>query len=266
MDDYDITHTSDYCYRVACGVPQTYREAQMSPEAPGWKRAVREELESLKESNTFELTPLPEGRNRVGGRWVYVTKENADGGKIFKARYVAKGYNQIKGIDYHETFAPTASFTSIRALMQVAVQNDVIIHQMDVKAAYLHAPIDTEIFQEQPEGFEESSGTGEQLVCKLKKSLYGLKQSGRNLYKLLHNHLEQNNFVRNLSDHSVYRRQIGNETIPVIIWVDDLIIAASNSDLLDEFKDTMKSQFNMKDLGKISCFLVKTAGRNEGGC
>lgn len=104
----DVTNVSvDYCCRAVYGVPQTYREALMSPEAPGWEHAMKEEMDSLKENDTFELTTLPEGRKTVGGRWVYALKENAETGKIFKARYVAKGYNQTEGIDYHETFAPT---------------------------------------------------------------------------------------------------------------------------------------------------------------
>lgn len=125
---------------------------------------------------------------------------------------------------------------------------------MDVKTAYLHAPIDEEIYLEQPEGFEVTLKTNEKLVCKLKKSLYGLKQSGRNWYKQLNDHLERNNFKKNQSDNCVYRKQTKDGTIVVIIWVDDLVIAASNSDILNRFKDTMKTQFNMKDLGKISCF------------
>lgn len=148
--------------------------------------------------------------------------------------------------------------------MQVAVQNNYIVHQMDVKTAYLHAPIDEEIYLAQPEGFEKTSETREQLVCKLKKSLYGLKQSGRNWYKQLNDHLEQNNFERNKSDHCVYRKQIGNESIVVIIWVDDLIIAASNNELLNGFKDTMKAKFSMKDLGKISYFLGIQFEQKEG--
>ena len=253
--DEDVSNASvDYCYRAICGVPQTYKEALQSPEATEWQRAMKEEVDSLKQNDTFELTSLPVGRNVVGGKWVYALKENAEKGNVFKARYVAKGYNQTEGIDYNETFSPTANITSVRALMQIAVQNDLIVHQMDVKTAFLHAPLEEDIYLEQPEGFDKTE-KGEKLVCKLKKSLYGLKQSGRNWYKLLNDHLEQDNFVRNLSDHCVYRKQIGDEQIIVTIWVDDLIIAASSNDLLKEFKGTMKAKFNMKDLGKISYFL-----------
>lgn len=95
-------------------------------------------------------------------------------------RYIAKGYSQIAKIDYQETFAPTARMSSVRMLMQQAVQNDMITHQMDVKTAYLNAPIDCNIYIKQPEGFEKVGKNGEMLVCKLKKSLYGLKQSGPN--------------------------------------------------------------------------------------
>ena len=134
---------------------------------------MKEELDSLEENDTFELTSLPKGKNTVGGKWVYAVKENVEKGKIFKARYVAKGYSQTEGIDYHEACAPTANLTSLRALMQVAVQNDLIVHQMDVKSAYLHAPIDEEIFLVglQPQGFEKTSETGGKLVYKLKKSI-----------------------------------------------------------------------------------------------
>lgn len=88
-------------------------------------------------------------------------------------------------------------------------------------------------------------------MYKLKKSLYGLKQSGRNWYKLLNDHLEQDSFVRNLSDHCVYWKQVENDVILVIIWVNDLIIAASNNNILNKFNNTVRSRFNMKDLGKI---------------
>lgn len=117
---------------------------------------MKEEMDSLKENDTFELTTLPEGRKIVGGRWVYALKENAERGKIFKARYVAKGYNQTEGIDYHETFAPTANLTSVRALMPIPAQKDFFVHQMDVRTAYLHAPIEEDIYLEQPEGFSRN--------------------------------------------------------------------------------------------------------------
>ena len=151
-------------------------QAVGSKKSKMWADAMKEEINSLTENETFSLTTLPKGKQAVGGRWVYAVKESPDGSETFKARYEAKGYGQVEGIDYKETFSPTANMTSVRTLMQVAIQDDLILHQMDVKTAYLHAPIDCELYMEQPEGFEDKSKTGEHLVCKLNKSLYGLKQ------------------------------------------------------------------------------------------
>ena len=94
---------------------------------------MKDEINSLIENKTFTRTPLPRRKQAVGGRWVYTVKESPDGSETYKARYVAKGYGQVEGIDYKETFSPTANMTSVRALMQVAVQEDLTLHQMDVK-------------------------------------------------------------------------------------------------------------------------------------
>ena len=97
----------------------------------------------------------------MGGHWVSAVKESPDGSETCKARYVAKGYGQMEGIDNEESFSPTANMTSVQTFMQVAVQEDLILHQMDVKTAYLHALMDCEVYREQPEGFEIRSKTGE---------------------------------------------------------------------------------------------------------
>lgn len=240
-DDADQPLTIDYCYRVACDVPQTLKEALGSLKSEQWVEAMEDEMNSLKENNTFTLTTLPEGKRAVGGRWVYAIKENPDG-RVYKARYVAKGYSQVAGIDYNETFSPTADITSVRVLMQLAAQYNLKLHQMDVKTAYLHAPIDCEIYMKQPEGFEVESKTGEELVCKLSKSLYGLKQSGRNWNKMLHDFLIENDFVQNSADYCVYSKQTDKERVILIIWVDDLIIAASNDQILRDVKEMLRIQ------------------------
>lgn len=249
-----VSISVDFCYRM-CDVPQTFKEAMSSPKAEVWAKAMQEEIESLKENDTFTLTTLPEGKHEVGGRWVYAIKSNADQSETYKARYVAKGYNQVMGIDYKETFSPTANLTSVRILMQMAAQYDLELHQMDVKTAYLHAPIDCDVYMEQPEGFEVKSDTSEKLVCKLNKSLYGLKQSGRNWNKMLSDYLTKNEFVQNPADHCVYTKQAGKERAILVIWVDDLLIAASNDELLNDVKKTLAMKFNMKDLGKLRHFL-----------
>lgn len=232
----------DFCYRAVCDVPHTYQDAIASTKARQWNAAMREEIQSLEENEAFTLTQLPPGKQTVGGRWVHALKTEIDGSDKYKARFVAKGYSQKPGTDYDETFSPTADMTSVRVVMQKTVQDNLVLHQMDVKTAYLHAPIDCEIYMEQPEGFE-------------KKSICGLKQSGRNWNAMLHTCLIENDFVQNSADTCVYTRERNNEKVILIIWVDDLIIAANNESVLKNVKRMLAERFKMKDMGKLKHFL-----------
>ena len=250
----DYVRTVDYCYRMAY-VPSSYSEAFYSPNGHKWQKAMDAEMKALKDNETFELTTLPEGRTVVGGRWVYAVKMGPEGDEQYKARFVAKGYSQVPNIDYHETFSPTARITSIRMLMQIAAQEDMLVHQMDVKTAYLNAPIDHEIYIEQPEGYERRGRNGEKLVCKLKRSLYGLKQSGRNWNNMLDMHLKDEGFSQSEVDTCVYYKWEGKSKTIVIVWVDDIIIATSSESALKRVKDSLSKMFKMKDLGRLSWFL-----------
>ena len=158
----------------------------------------------------------------------------------------------MQDIDYKETFAPTARMSSVRTLLQRTVQNNMTVHQMDVKTAYLNAPIDREIYIEQPEGFEKLGNNGEKLVCKLNRPLYRLKQSGRNWNNLLHTFLVKEKFTQSLADPCLYVRSIDDERcVIVIIWVDDIIIAASDSDLRKSVEDLLSNRFKMTDLSEL---------------
>ena len=254
----------DSCYRAICDIPQTYQDAIVSTKSRHWKNAMNDEMRSLEENETFSLTKLPPGKQAVGGRWVYTLKSDIDGSDRYKARFVAKGYSQKPGTDYEETFSPTADMTSVRVVMQKAAQENLILHQMDVKTAYLHAPIDREIYIQQPEGYEKKSEADEMLVWKLQKSLYGLKQSGRNWNAMLHTCLSENGFVQNPADHCVYTRENQNEKVILIIWVDDLILAASDESVLKSVKSMLTERFQMKDLGKMKHFLGIDFDQAEG--
>lgn len=255
LNDYVVnnaTHSVDYCYLVA---PNSYADAMSADQCGKWQEAMQEEFDALVENDTFELTEVPVDRSVVGGKWVYAVKTEQNGQERFKARYVAKGYSQTPDIDYKETFAPTARVTSIRMLLQLAIQEGMSIHQMDVKTAYLNAPIDCDIYMEQPEGFEKSGCQGEKLVWKLKKSLYGLKQSGHNWNKVLHQYLIGENFDESMSDPCVYTKKVGESKVILIVWVDDILIAASDETILNDVKSNLSVKFKMKDLGKMSWFL-----------
>ena len=212
--DSDGMHvTVDYCCRAVCGIPQTYGEAMQSDNSKEWRKAMNEEIQSLNENITFTPTTLPVGNKPVGGRWVYAIKSGVDGNDQYKARFVAKGYSQKMGVDYGETFSPTADLTSVRIVIQKAVQENLLVHQMDVKTAFLHAPIDHEIYINPPEGYEEKEG----VVYKLEKSLYGLKQSGRNWNRVLHDCLTENGFTQNQADNCVYSQESKEGKVIIIV-------------------------------------------------
>lgn len=252
-DDLDSAScTFDQCYRINDS-PRSYSEAVSSPEASQWNLAMEEEMRALQDHDTFELVPRPPDQNVIGGRWVYNVKVGQNNEETFKARYVAKGYAQVRDINYSETFSPTARMASVRTLMDVAVQEDLTVHQMDVKSAYLNAPIDHTVFIEQPLGFNQ--GENNKFVFKLKKSLYGLKQSGRLWNNLLHHFLISQNFIQSMCDNCVYTRHRDNTKDIIVVWVDDLIIASSNLQCVNEVKRMLSLKFKMKDLGEISWFL-----------
>ncbi|MCO5582384.1 hypothetical protein L7F22_036279 [Adiantum nelumboides] len=143
-----------------------------------WEQAMEEEMVALDVNETWELVPLPEGKKSIGCKWVYKVKHNADGSiSRYKARLVAKGYAQTYGIDYEETFSPVAKMAIVHAVIVVAASKGWLLHQMDVKNAFLHGDLQEEVYMEQPQGYEEVKHPGH--VCKLKKALYGLKQAPR---------------------------------------------------------------------------------------
>lgn len=147
--------------------------------------------------------------------------------------------------------------------MQKAAQEDLIRHQMDVQTAYLH-PIDCEIYMEWPEGYDVQSQTNEKMVCRLEKSLSGLKQSGRNWNKMLHDYLCENMFVQNPADHCVDTRETEHDELIILIWVDDLVIAASDEGALKAVKEMLAVKFQMKDLGRLKNFLGITFDQCNG--
>ncbi|MEE4247441.1 MAG: reverse transcriptase domain-containing protein [Kangiellaceae bacterium] len=261
LDDY-VTKTTDrkadfdtdYCYRLTMNIPSTYSEAITSPESHQWQAAMESEIANFENNDVYELTELPNDRDSVKGRWVYAVKENPNQNLKYKARYVAKGFSQKAGVDYDETFAPTAKMTTIRTLMNVVAQDDMVIHQLDVKAAYLNAPIDHEIYLEQAQGFEVKSAS-KNLVWKLKKSVYGLKQSGRNWNETLDDYLKERGFENSIVDPCLYTRTKKDSTVLMLVWVDDILIAGSDKETVDVVKTEMKAKFDITDFGRLSYFL-----------
>lgn len=235
--------------------PQTMSEALKTPDADEWKAAAEAELESLAENHAWELVPLPQGKKTVGSRWVFKVKRKEDGSvDRYKCRLVAKGYSQRPGIDFDETFSPVVTFTTIRALIAYATQRGMFIHQMDVVTAFLNGKLVEEIYMDQPESFEEPGK--ERLVCRLLKSLYGLKQSPRCWSRELREFLSSEGFTQSQADPCLfYRRSETGNLIVIAVYVDDLIIAADLDEDVTATKEMLKHRFKMTDLGQLSFLL-----------
>ncbi|GJU17517.1 retrotransposon protein, putative, ty1-copia subclass [Tanacetum coccineum] len=160
------------------GEPANYKAALLDPESKKWLDAMNVEMQSMKDNDVWVLVELPPNARTVGSKWLFKKKTDMDGAVyIFKARLVAKGFTQTYGVDYEETFSPVADIRAIRILIAIAAYYDYEIWQMDVKTAFLNGHLSEEVYMEQPEGFVNPKYPNH--VCKLKRSIYGLKQASR---------------------------------------------------------------------------------------
>ena len=161
MEDYvlddNFNNEAHLCMAAvvsSTGVPSSIKEAL---DDPNWKAAINTEFDSLVDNKVWILVPKQENRKIISGKWHFVVKHCAYGEILkYKARYVVKGFIQIFGVDLNETYSPTVRLTSLRCLWAIAAQQKCLVYQVDIKMAYLNAPIDEEIYMQQPEGFESS--------------------------------------------------------------------------------------------------------------
>ena len=246
--------------------PENFENAINSEQKDKWLEAMKTEIESLNETQTWDLVPREKGQNIIPGRWVYKIKHDSNGNiDKFKARYVAKGFKQIEGIEYSDTFAPTSKPETFKILLALSAIENFFLKQMDVKAAYLHPKIDKEVYLEQPKGFEKLDSNGNKLVCKLKKSIYGLKQAAKNWYQELSNFLIQQGFERSKHDYCLFLKNKENGKLYVLTWVDDLVIAGKSQNEIDKLKNSLESKFKMDDRGDLEWFLGMRILKTEKG-
>ena len=217
---------------------------------------MKTEIESLNETQTWDLVPKEKGQNIIPGRWVYKIKHDSNGNiDKFKARYVAKGFKQIEGIEYSDTFAPTNKHETFKILLALSAIKNFFLKQLDVKEAYLHPKIDEEVYLEQPKGFEKLDSNSNKLVCKLTKSIYGLKQAAKNWYRELSNFLIQQGFERSKHDYCLFLKNKENDKLYVLTWVDDLVIAGNSQIEINKLKRSLESKFKMDDKEILNGFL-----------
>ena len=213
---------------------------------------MKTEIKILNETETWDLVPKEKGQNFIPGHWVYKIKHDSNGNiDKFKARYVAKSFKQTEGIKYSDTFAPTSKPETFKILLALSAIENFFLKQMDVKAAYLHPKINEEVYLEQPKGFEKLDNNGNKLVCKLKKSIYGLKQAAKNWYQELSTFLIQQ-FLREESTITVFfQKNKKIDKLYVLTWVDDLVIAGNSQNEIDKLKSSLESKSKMDDRGDL---------------
>ena len=241
--------------------PQTVKEALNCLEKEQWEAAMQKEMDSIYTNGVWDLVELPANRTPVGNKWVFKKKTKADGSiERYKARLVAQGFSQKQGLDYDETFSPVIRFESFRSLIAVAVQKRLKLHQLDITAAFLNGHLEEKVFMKQPEGFVVEGK--EDLVCKLKMSLYGLKQSPRCWNFTLDAHLKGMGFVQSTNDPCIYTSSGGEPTI-IGVYVDDFVIAGESSERIEQVKASLSEKFDVKDLGELHYFLGVQVGQDH---
>ena len=255
--------------------PTDVNEAVNGPDAKEWKSAIIEEYIALMENSTWDIVDLPKGQKLIDSRFVLKTKLRSNGEiERRKARLVAKGYNQRPGIDFHETFAPVVRMSTIRIMMALATEMKLIVHQMDVVSAYLNGDLDEELYMNLPEELESSLKeivathrhqdtvcksqewlrqiqSGGRKACRLQRSIYGLRQSGRMWNRKLDHALKSLGLKPSAADPCLYVQRTGETIMLIAIYVDDLVIATNNVENMRMVKESLQRVFKMKDLGPI---------------
>ncbi|KAJ9671119.1 hypothetical protein PVL29_027218 [Vitis rotundifolia] len=242
-------------------IPKTVIEALNHP---GWKNAMLEEIHALEDNHSWKLIELPQGKKVVGCKWVFAVKVNPDGSVArLKVRLVTRGYAQTYGVDYSDTFSPVAKLNSVRLFISIAASQQWMIHQLDIKNAFLHGDLEEEVYMEQPPGFVAQGEYGK-VFC-LKKALYGLKQSPRAWFGKFSKAIQAFGMNKSKKDHSVFYKKSAAGIILLLVYVNDIVITGNDHAGISDLKAFMHSKFHTKDLGELKYFLGIEVSRSKKG-
>ncbi|KAJ9682521.1 hypothetical protein PVL29_018440 [Vitis rotundifolia] len=208
-----------------------------------WFKAMQEEIKALIQNRTWDLVPRPPTANIVGSKWMFKTKLKEDGTiDRYKARLVARGFSQMPGLDFGETFSPVIKYTTIRLILSLAVTLGWAMKQLDVKNAFLHGFLKEEVFMEQPLGFINEDLPNH--VCKLKRSFYGLKQAPRVWFDRLSQSLLHLGFYYGKTDLSLFILCKGQSIVLLFIYVDDIIVTGNDNNIISDLISTLSRIFS----------------------
>ena len=192
-----------------------------------------------------------ENYTRVGCKWVFKTNHDSKSNiERYKARLIAKGYTRKGGIDYKETFSLVSKKDSLRIIMALVAYYDLEIHQIDVKITFLNGDLEEDVYVDQPRGFSMEGES--QMVCKLKTSINGLKQAFRQWYIKFNTIIISFGFKENTIDRCIYQKISGSKFIFLVLYIDDILLAANDLGIMHETKEFLAKNFEMKDMGEAS--------------
>ncbi|RVW81474.1 Retrovirus-related Pol polyprotein from transposon RE1 [Vitis vinifera] len=265
MSNYVSNHRlseSNKSFVNQLAIPNSVQEALADPR---WKAVMNEEIKSLQKNETWELVKCPPRKKSVGCRWIYTVKYKADGSiEQFKARLVAKGYTQTYGIDYTETFASIAKINTVRVLLSLAANLDWSLRQFDVKNVFLHGELSEEVYMDLPPGCMVSEKQC-QKVCKLKKSLYGLKQSPRAWFGRFTKSMRAFGYRQSNSDHTLFLKKQHGKITAFIVYVDDMVVIGNDPEERKALQNYLSKEFEMKNLGPLKYFFGIEVSRSSEG-
>ena len=241
--------------------PSSYIEAVTSTDADFWKMAINEEYQALMTNETWSVVPCPPDRVPIKCKWIFKFKPAANGqASRYRARLVACGYSQRPGIDYDETYAAVVTHDTLRTLMSIVAAEDLEMFQMDVQSAFLHGVLKEEIYMVQPDGFAIPGREHE--ACRLRKSIYGLKQASFVWGERLTDFLTEQGFKQSDADPCLYIRKTNNEKTYIIFWVDDGIITSKNQQTIDALLAALNERFKIRS-HPVSLFVGVTITRDR---
>ena len=244
--------------------PKQYKDAIKSSEAKEWRTAMKDEMDSMEKLGVWKIVPRPNGASVLKGRWVYKNKLGDNNQLIRrKARFVAKGYLQVHGRDYFETHSPVAKMKSVKLILSLVAQLDLELYQIDFDTAFLNADVEEDIYMEQPEGFHTGSPD---MVCKLIKSIYGLKQASRNWNLEIDSFMKSIGYTPLISDPCVYVKRTQSDRLIILsLYVDDTIAACDKKDISvwERDKKAIADHYAIKDLGECEWILNMKVTRDR---
>ena len=168
-----------------------------------------------------------------------------------------------RGIDYQETFSPVAKLNTVRVLLSLVVNLDWLLHQFDIKNAFLHGDLEEEVYMDIPPGFKTSAKN--ECVCRLQKALYGLKQSPRAWFRRFNLSMKKKGFRQSNSDHTLFLKNQNEKLTAQIIYVDDMIITRNDDKEIIDLQNHLANDFEMKNLGGLKYFLGIEVARSKQG-